>query len=303
MRSLFSRALIAGAAASAVIVGCVISQDDLAATACDADSDCPGGYRCAADSKKVSHCELIFPVKQTPVDGGSGDAGQALFYCNDTKPLIDTYCVNCHGLIAPGYGYRFDLYDDGNGNGVAPHAAGARDAIFFARMPKIDAGQLTADQRTTLLRWFDNGYPQGDPAACTSTGWDAGTDAGTGGQDAGTDAGTGVQDAGVPYSAVQGIFDSYCTVSCHKAGNLSGNLNLTTGNSYASLVGVNSSCNTAVKRVATTKNPIDSMLWRKTKPDASRCNAIMPQGTNGLESVDPAAFGILEQWLKEGAKP
>src|SRR4051812_12689222 len=113
------------AAAALLLAGCTIDQDDLATSPCSKDSDCPGTYRCLISSGSSGVCRLPSPNRGVVPDAGAADSGvqtAALYYCRDTKPLLDKYCVVCHGPTRQESLERFDVYDDGSGNGAKPHA-------------------------------------------------------------------------------------------------------------------------------------------------------------------------------------
>jgi len=98
---------------------------------------------------------------------------------------------------------------------------------------------------------------------------------------------------------VQPIFNSQCT-RCHNPSNPNGGLDLSAPGSYQHLVNVPTSCNPAVPRVKQS-DTIDSMLWRKTKPDPSLCGSPMPLNTAGLGVTAPAQFAKIEAWIQQGA--
>ncbi len=103
---------------------------------------------------------------------------------------------------------------------------------------------------------------------------------------------------------IQPIFNRRCT-SCHNATQPRGQLDLTAPNSYRQLVDVatSSDCSAVVPGVPRVK-PGDkegSMLWRKTKPDPSRCLNPMPNGAAGLGILAPDDFDKVERWIQQGA--
>jgi hypothetical protein len=103
---------------------------------------------------------------------------------------------------------------------------------------------------------------------------------------------------------IQPIFNNRCT-SCHNAATARGTLDLTSPGSYSQLINVATSpnCNAAVSGVVRVKpnDTMGSMLWRKTKPDTSRCLNAMPNGTAGLAVIAPDEFAKLEKWIQQGA--
>jgi len=104
---------------------------------------------------------------------------------------------------------------------------------------------------------------------------------------------------------IQPIFDNRCT-NCHNPDLFRGTLDLTRGNSYANLVNHPTSavCMSQVPdsvRVVPC-DPMASMLWRKTRPDDSRCGRPMPFGSDGLGVIAPAEFALIERWIAQGAR-
>ena len=103
---------------------------------------------------------------------------------------------------------------------------------------------------------------------------------------------------------VQPIFNSRCT-SCHNSSTANGGLDLTGPGSYQHLVNAATSaaCSSSVPNVprVTPGDPMGSMLWRKTKPDPSRCFSPMPFGTAGLGVISPDQFAKIEAWIQQGA--
>jgi hypothetical protein len=147
-------------------------------------------------------------------------------------------------------------------------------------------------ERDMVGAWYRSGYPEGEGAPCDNIILlDAGTS--DGGTDGGTDAGL-VSFANV----VVPIFQTRCS-PCHTT-NTSGGLSLTAANAYTNLVGPNTTCNTAVKRV-TPSNTQNSMLWRKLMNTADKCGNAMPNGTAGLATTQPAEFQKIQSWIQQGA--
>ncbi len=104
---------------------------------------------------------------------------------------------------------------------------------------------------------------------------------------------------------IQPIFDNRCT-RCHDAVLLRGGLDLTRGAAYANLVNKPSSPACAAEVPGSIRvvpcHPADSMLWRKTKPDDSRCRMPMPLGSPGLGVIAPLEFALIERWIAQGAQ-
>src|SRR6202158_2263598 len=107
-------------------------------------------------------------------------------------------------------------------------------------------------------------------------------------------AGNAVPDGGIEALSfnedIQPIFNRRCT-SCHNATRPRGQLDLTAPSSYLQLVDVatSSDCDAVVPGVPRIKpgDKAGSMLWRKTKPDPSRCLNPMPNGAAGLGIIAP----------------
>ena len=103
---------------------------------------------------------------------------------------------------------------------------------------------------------------------------------------------------------IQPIFNGRCT-SCHNPTNANGGLDLTGPGSYQRLVNAatSSGCSSSVPNVPRVKpgDPMGSMLWRKTKPDPSRCFSPMPFGTAGLGVIASDQFAKIEAWIQQGA--
>lgn len=116
--------------------------------------------------------------------------------------------------------------------------------------------------------------------------------------------GTGVVSFAVD---IQPIFSNRCTL-CHNPEVppvFRGSLDLTQDQAYANLVKQPTSqlCMEEVPdsiRVVP-GDPAGSMLWLKTKPDVERCGRPMPEGTEGLGIIAPDEFGLIEQWIAQGA--
>lgn len=121
--------------------------------------------------------------------------------------------------------------------------------------------------------------------------------------DAGTDA------APPTYAQVQTIFTQSCAIggsSCHSSSGLRGGLDLSAGNSYAQLVGVDSVA-INMKRI-TAGNPDQSFLWHKIANTFSSlaqcrgadCGAAMPMVAGSMLSADQLA--LIRAWIVAGAR-
>jgi hypothetical protein len=120
----------------------------------------------------------------------------------DVRPILMANCVRCHGdppllpNIPAAVGFRLDVYDDDEENGVAG-AATMSSAIYDQaavqelmpptyRLTSIDyepVGRLTARQQEILRLWHEQGAPRGSPAPDGGTARaDAGAEADAGGE-------------------------------------------------------------------------------------------------------------------------
>jgi hypothetical protein len=107
------------------------------------------------------------PEQAGPQRTGSSASGRAAVptFSKDVAPILYKNCVGCHrpGEIGP---MPLLTYDD-----VRPHAKAIRDEVGDGNMPPWHADpkhgkfandrSLTAVERETLLRWANNGAPQG----------------------------------------------------------------------------------------------------------------------------------------------
>jgi hypothetical protein len=108
--------------------------------------------------------------------------------------------------------------------------------------------------------------------------------------------GDGGPDTTVGFHAdIQPIFDANCA-ECHAGAGASGSLDLSTGNSYASLVGVASVEKPALLRVAA-GHPEDSYLVMKLEGDPGIDGSRMPFGGTLL----PVEIDRIRTWVTQGA--
>lgn len=321
--------------------GCFIGVEDFSKS-CTNASSCPkvGGYICASATKwpqtacdateKGCFCEVKFPpdpYDAGSVGGGTGgggagtggngggsvvvkDAGPPPDYCTEIRPVIYAKCLfTCHSAQM-GYpnspkDFRLDYYDPKDAGGVfdggLDQLPGLREkaARCFARMSdnsmppdqQVFPG-YNAAEKATFYKWIDAGMPLGN-GTCESP------QPKDGGVDAGVDAGPQISFA----VDIQPIFNTRCNAACHNAGSLNGGLNLTTGNSHAALVAVNTSagCANGGQRVVAF-DPKSSQLWKKLTPDGGFCNQSMPRNLMQLRLSQPAEFAKIEAWIAQGAK-
>jgi len=317
--------------------GCFIGVDDFSKT-CTNASTCPkvGGYICASTAKwpqtacdqleKGCLCEVKFPPD--PYDagtaggaggggaggggagGGTGggtpgkDAGPPPDYCTQIRPTIATKCLGtCHssqmGYPNSPKDFRLDYWEsrDGGLPGLKDKGARAWARLSDNSMPppveQAVFAAYNAAEKALFLKWLDAGSPYGSGNCETATPGDGGA------ADAGPDAGPPIS-----FSVdIQPIFTTRCTVTCHTAASLNGGLNLTTGNSHAALVAVNTSagCVNGGQRVVAF-DPKASQLWRKLTPDGGYCLNTMPRNQVQLRVSQPAEFAKIEAWIAQGAK-
>jgi hypothetical protein len=110
-------------------------------------------------------------------------------------------------------------------------------------------------------------------------------------------------DAGTPEPVVsfaadvQPIFLARCA-NCH-INRTAGGLSLVAGQSWKSLVNVESACDATplVKPGA----PAESALIHKLEAGALLCGSAMPPRTAGLKALFPAEFLTIERWIRQGA--
>jgi hypothetical protein len=111
------------------------------------------------------------------------------------------------------------------------------------------------------------------------------------------------EDAGAPvtYAEVQGIFAEYGCISCHPGVNPS--LDLTEGNSYDQLVGVQALEDPTLYRVVA-GDPERSFLYLKLggEPPVADIPAIGTRMPPRAPPIDPADLDLIRRWILQGAK-
>ena len=100
-------------------------------------------------------------------NGGTKTAPAIPTFTRDVAPILYKNCVSCHrpGEIAP---MSLLTYED-----AKPHAKAIRDEVGDGHMPPWHADpkhgkfandrRLSPDEKATLLRWANNGAPEGNP--------------------------------------------------------------------------------------------------------------------------------------------
>jgi hypothetical protein len=104
---------------------------------------------------------------------------------------------------------------------------------------------------------------------------------------------------------IQAIFNARCTdAGCHGPNQTRGDLLLAPPGTRSRLVDhpTSTDCNAQVPNILRVKagDPRNSMIWRKTSNDPSKCFDSMPF-PNALISVAPCDFAKLEAWIQQGA--
>lgn len=159
------RALITAAMLGAT-VACLVDERPFTGKPCNRDEECDRWYTCAQTPSGARQCEARYPYGNQ--DAG-GQVGPVRYYCSDAKPILDRYCVDCHGPvvnIGPLH-IRLDVYDsDGGGPGARLAAPYLRRPVSTGSMPPpvLDAGDPgrpfpSDEERLTLLQWIDVGAP------------------------------------------------------------------------------------------------------------------------------------------------
>jgi hypothetical protein len=80
-------------------------------------------------------------------------------WTRDVRPIIDTYCLQCHGEG----GIEVAMFDYTTYQGVSQHVSQMVTPIFQCTMPPLDASPLPAmptdADRETILAWIACGAP------------------------------------------------------------------------------------------------------------------------------------------------
>lgn len=104
---------------------------------------------------------------------------------------------------------------------------------------------------------------------------------------------------------IQPLFNARCTdAGCHGASDTRGNLLLVAPGARAMLVNQPTSTTCSAERPGVVRvkpgDPRNSMIWRKTSNDPTKCGDPMPT-PRALISVAPCDFAKLEAWIQQGA--
>jgi len=105
---------------------------------------------------------------------------------------------------------------------------------------------------------------------------------------------------------VQPSFTARCASGgCHSPVNPQGGLSLAAPGTVSRLVNqpTSADCSAAVPNVVRVKpgEPMNSMIWRKTSDDPTKCFERMPLLPNSLSVIAPCEFAKLEKWIRDGA--
>ena len=140
--------VLGGLATVAALGSCLVQVDEVGGS-CAKDLDCSPDYHCVFATDGGRHCEVIYPPH-----GDGGDLTGVADYCTDVKPVLDQFCVSCHG-VPPDAGspntFRLDTY--GTTGGI-PGAVSQADRIKYRaytvmNMPPLGSPQPSTSQRRT----------------------------------------------------------------------------------------------------------------------------------------------------------
>lgn len=160
-----SIAAIALGALAAAGAGCFIEEQPYVPVACGPGRSCPVFYRCVDTPTEGAICQAAYPPPRP--DATVQPPGPYRDYCHDAKPLLDAYCVECHGpeqqlgVIR----FRVDFYEaDAGFLGARLMAPVIRNEVFvFRTMPPQTADLFPVDaERLILAQWVDAGAPECD---------------------------------------------------------------------------------------------------------------------------------------------
>jgi hypothetical protein len=148
--------------ALAALSSCAIEVDGPAGRTCFTANDCPEDLVCLElERGQPRTCQALLPAEEGVVP--APDAGFA-DYCHHAKPVLDEYCVSCHGVPptnrAPDT-FRLDVYATDSG---IPGAAQVVDDIVFRTverrdMPPRPHEMPSTDERRVLRAWQQSGTP------------------------------------------------------------------------------------------------------------------------------------------------
>jgi hypothetical protein len=110
---------------------------------------------CSSDAPPTNSDDCS-SVVAPPCDGGPKPQPS---FKNDVQPLIDKYCLACHG----DGGIEVAMFDYTTYQGIAQHTAQMVTQVYQCAMPPLDASPLppmpTVAERETILAWIACGAP------------------------------------------------------------------------------------------------------------------------------------------------
>ncbi len=289
-----------------LVTGCIVGPDNLVGQDCLVDGDCPDGLECVRiTNPDAGFCLApgfdVDPKGPGPgttlpdgADGGSTgsvDPGNGPFYCDDIKPILDTYCSSCHGSPPAGGApatFRLDVFETvGSTPGAGAKAARVKArAVDSKTMPPPSSPQPTSAELALLSAWAQAGAPE-----CQGSGSNGLPDGGTGNS-------VGYVDGPVSLSKhVKPLLETYCG-SCHSGGDAEGDLDVMR-NLYSELMAASDE-NSSYRRVEP-GNPQRSLIWIAMSGGEDELVDAMPFNTPGLAVTAPEDFKVIETWIQQGA--
>src|SRR5436190_1009027 len=93
------------------------------------------------------------PPQKEPVKVADADK---LSYAKDVRPLLDGYCIRCHGVTKPKAGLNLEKFKDEAAVLKNPHFwEKVAHQIRSGEMPPAGAKKLPLDKQERLLAWID----------------------------------------------------------------------------------------------------------------------------------------------------
>jgi uncharacterized membrane protein len=138
-----------------LLASCVLQESDHGQF-CETDEDCPAETTCQVNARFSGRsCQPLFTF-------ANPDLGEA-FYCDGAKPVLDAYCIRCHGAT-PANGapptFRLDVYASTGGiDGAQAKASrvASRAGVTRDMPPPGETPQPSDAERTTLRAWAASG--------------------------------------------------------------------------------------------------------------------------------------------------
>lgn len=172
------RAIVITLALAALAVACTLEVDGAVGKTCRTANDCPQELVCVAAGRGGTTCEALALPAKVPFD--EEDAGTA-YYCGEVKPLLDTWCVSCHGVPPAGGApptFRADVYES---DGGIPGAMAFAESIYFRSVVTKDMPPglpLPPEEQRILTAWYRSGAPLCDAGVGDAGVADGGSDGG-----------------------------------------------------------------------------------------------------------------------------